>query len=191
MGCYVCSYKPLFTGTATEPKLNGMKKPLYILHLDDHPDFINRLWHWVNKLNDQLRHIPFYHPDEALSYLETAFWVDQHIDLIMTDFNHYGMDGYEFAVAVQALELKYKRPFKIPVLMMSMAACMFHPGKERIGDCVARNEEYLKKVDHPSRTWVVKGIREEMIAGAINKNSPDEKLVELIEYLTAHPQRLI
>jgi len=161
-----------------------MSKPLnYILHLDDHQLFLNGFQTAVTKISDNYRFIQFQHPDEALDYIETSFEIDNPVDIIITDFNHMGLNGYDFSCAVKNLEIKYKRHYKIPVLMVSMVVSYFHPGKETITDFVIRNKREELMNMHYTNEWVVKGIEENTISALLGKNCVAEQIIELVDYL--------
>ena len=162
-----------------------MSKPLkYILHLDDHITFLNGFQTGVTDLCEDYRIIQFRHPDEALAYIETSFLINNTVDIIITDYNHPGLDGYEFARAVKVLEIKYERSYKLPVLMVSMISSDFHPGEETIPEFVARNYRDEAENKHFTIEPVLRGIEEKVITATLGKNCTPEKVVEFLEYLT-------
>ena len=164
-----------------------MSKPLkYILHLDDHVMFQNGMQRAITDITDDYRIIHFQHPDEALDYIETSFEIDNPVDIIITDYNHPGMDGYVFAVAVKTLELKYQREYKIPVLMISLVANYFHPGQETIEDFLIRNKQDEANNQQFAEEFIARGIEVKAITAALTKNSTGELVVDFLEYLTMY-----
>ena len=169
-----------------------MSKALkYILHLDDHQLFLNGLQTAVTKISDNYRFIQFQHPDEALDYIETSFEIDNPVDIIITDYNHPGMKGYEFAVGVKVLELKYQRKYKIPVLMISMAGTYFHPGQETIQEFLVRNKQDEANKKQFALESIARGVEVEAITGVLTKNCTAEEVVDFIEYLSSLKNSII
>ena len=145
-----------------------MSKPLkYILHLDDHQLFLNGFQTAVTKICDNYRFIQFNHPDEALDYIETSFEIDNPVDIIITDYNHPGMKGYEFAVGVKVLELKYQRKYQ-----------------ETIEDFLVRNKQDEANKKQFALESIARGVEVEAITGVLTKNCTAEQIVEFVEYLT-------
>ena len=135
-------------------------------------------------MREDYRIIQFRHPDEALAYIETSFQINNTVDIIITDYSHPGLNGYEFACAVKDLEIKYGRTYKLPVLMISMTASFFHPGEETIPEFVARNYRDEQEDRHFTIEQVVRGVEEKVITATLSKNCTPEKVVEFVEYLT-------
>src|SRR4051794_17594874 len=78
-----------------------------IVHLDDHQIFSNGFQLAVLPFFPSCRYIHFQHPDDTLRFIQEAFSKAEKIDVIVTDINHPGTNGYEFAKEVQALKQKY------------------------------------------------------------------------------------
>ena len=66
--------------------------------------------------------IQFTNGDSAHDYLENAIKAHDKIDLIITDINHPGMQGDCLSQAIRSYEKMSASPFKIPILIVSMAA---------------------------------------------------------------------
>jgi len=64
----------------------------------------------------------FTNGDKAHDYLEDAIKAHDKIDLFITDINHPGMQGDCLSHALRIYEKKFASPFKIPILIVSMAA---------------------------------------------------------------------
>jgi CheY-like chemotaxis protein len=91
-----------------------------VVHLDDHPLF-------ANKLKDKIRdsYLPgsewvhFTHPSEAINFIQARLASEKPVDLVITDINHPGLNGYEFAKIVKMLQDDY-HSFRIPVIALSV-----------------------------------------------------------------------
>ena len=91
----------------------------HIIHLEDHSLYTRGFHNAVlAKLGEiEYRHIS--HPDEALKYIKLKFENRSGLDIIITDFNHSGMNGYHFARQVRMLEIHYGR-HQTPIVLVSM-----------------------------------------------------------------------
>jgi CheY-like chemotaxis protein len=146
--------------------------------------FQNGMQRAITDITDDYRIIHFQHPDEALNYIETSFEIDNPVDIIISDYNHPGMDGYVFAVTVKMLELKYQRKYKIPLLMISLVASYFHPGEETIEDFLVRNKNDEANDRQYAEEFIARGIEVEAITAALTKNCTVEQVIDFWEYLS-------
>lgn len=91
-----------------------------IIHLDDHEIFSTGLKQGcLNKLNFPFLYLHFTDSDNCLQYINNSILLGAPIDLLITDFNHPGLHGYEFALEVRRL---CQEAFEyIPILLISMA----------------------------------------------------------------------
>ena len=73
-------------------------RPLNILHLDDHILYQEGISNCILKKfsNVNVKHIQ--NGDTALEYLINCFKNNEHIDLIITDVNHMGLNGIDFSL---------------------------------------------------------------------------------------------
>lgn len=93
-------------------------RPLRILHLDDHRLFLDGmrnaiLSHYPNAIIEE-----FPSNDSALNRLNALMAGNERPDLIITDFNHLGGNGLEFAQDAKLLCEEHGT--KIPIIMVTM-----------------------------------------------------------------------
>jgi DNA-binding NarL/FixJ family response regulator len=93
-------------------------RQLNILHLDDHILYHKGILKCVIEEfpNVNVKHIQ--NGDTALEYVINCFKNNEHIDLIITDINHLGLNGIEFSFAVRDSEKESAK--KIPILFITM-----------------------------------------------------------------------
>ncbi len=92
-----------------------------IVHLDDHKVFRDGLANsciWPVFTNLEL--IEFSDGDEAYEFIKNEINAKRKIDLIITDINHPGLKGNEFAKAVKDYERLSDNTIHIPILIISM-----------------------------------------------------------------------
>lgn len=89
-----------------------------VIHLDDHNLFSTGLKNVLKKEFPNVYYLHFQDVDEALQYIANAIDENELISLLVTDFNHVGINGYEFAKKVRGLELG--KLARIPILLLSM-----------------------------------------------------------------------
>jgi DNA-binding NarL/FixJ family response regulator len=91
-----------------------------IIHLDDHELFHKGFKQaCLNKPAFPVYHLPFTDSASCMQYVKNSLSLEVRIDLIITDFNHPGLNGYEFSAAIRRLceeALVY-----IPILLLTMA----------------------------------------------------------------------
>lgn len=91
---------------------------LKVVILDDHELYVKQFIEWMKQ-----RYFPestwysFTHPEDAITFLKESYTAKTDIHLIITDFNHPGINGCEFAKEVEQLEMKYKVPEASKVLI--------------------------------------------------------------------------
>lgn len=92
-----------------------------IVHLDDHEILAKGIKESVIKSRPDVEfdYTDFRDADSAFKYISTGIKKDEAPDLIITDFIHRGMNGYEFAKKIRDFEKKNKRQ-PIPILLLTM-----------------------------------------------------------------------
>lgn len=113
-----------------------------IIHLDDHALFHMGLEQsCLNKLSFPVYQLQFTDSANCIQYVNNSISLGEPIDLIITDFNHPGLNGYEFAKAIR----KFCRDASvyIPILLLTMA-CL---DKEEISKGMEEHvfDKYLPK----------------------------------------------
>ena len=106
-----------------EIKIPSSQEEIKIVYLDDHALFSTAMSQqciYPYFPNAQLTQ--FINGDKAHDYLENAIKAHDKIDLFITDINHPGMQGDCLAHALRSYEKKFASPFKVPILIVSMAA---------------------------------------------------------------------
>ena len=91
-----------------------------IIHLDDHDIFQDGLRKCLQKQIDISSLKQFRHPIEAIEFIEACLETGNNPSLVITDYNHPGLNGYEFARAIRKLEIDYG--VYIPILLFSMVS---------------------------------------------------------------------
>ena len=93
-----------------------------IVHLDDHLLFSTAMsQQCIYPYFPNARLIQFTNGDRAHDYIENTIRSHEKIDLFITDINHPGMLGDFLSHAIRNYEKKFTSPFKIPILIVSMA----------------------------------------------------------------------
>jgi hypothetical protein len=91
----------------------------HIIHLEDHSLFASSFYKAVLTKLDGIEYKYISHPDEALKYIKSRFENRSGLDIIITDFNHLGINGYHFARQVRMLEMYFGR-HHTPIVLVSM-----------------------------------------------------------------------
>lgn len=89
-----------------------------IIHLDDHPLFSSSVEKGMKKLFPGINWLYFTYVEDAIKCVEERRKEEESINLIITDFIHVGLDGYEFAKVVRHLDEDYR--FHTPILMYTL-----------------------------------------------------------------------
>lgn len=90
-----------------------------IVILDDHKLFRDSLYALLTEYYSSININHFSRPEPALEYIENCKKENHPIDLIITDQNHPGQNGFEFSATCRKLENKYNRGHG-PLLLLSM-----------------------------------------------------------------------
>lgn len=107
------------------------KIPPTIVHLDDHSIFSAGLKKGViDRYFSDCEFHYFEHVDNAIEFIQNKFSKDEKIDLIITDFNHIGYNGYEFIKIVRELEIDF-RCLRTPSICLTMA---FEDPRVKLGE---------------------------------------------------------
>jgi|SRR5579863_1409308 len=93
-------------------------RPLRIFHLDDHRLFLDGMRTAILSRYPNATFDEFPSNDKALNRLKSLLVNNERPDLIITDFNHLGGNGLEFAK--DAKLLCEKHGVRIPILMVTM-----------------------------------------------------------------------
>src|SRR5437762_10380545 len=93
-------------------------RKLFIIHVDDHRLFLDGMGTAIlgRYPNTNIEEFPT--NDKALHRLSVLLMANKRPDLIITDFNHPGPNGLEFAQDAKALCKKHGA--KIPIIMVTM-----------------------------------------------------------------------
>lgn len=93
----------------TNKLLLSPTKKKRIIHLDDHRIITDFVKNCLESEIKELTVIAYRDSDSALSAIENDFENNQTIDMIITDFSHPGLCGYDFAKAVRGIEIKHDK----------------------------------------------------------------------------------
>lgn len=91
----------------------------HIIHVDDHSLITVGIGNLSGKIIQGCEFKAFGDGDIALDYIRNSMEKNEAIDLLITDFVHPGLDGYEFAKAIRRLEKKNKLQ-PLPILLLTM-----------------------------------------------------------------------
>ena len=91
---------------------------MHLIHLDDHNLFRKGLENFLSKEFPNLHIEAFSDNTTALEYVQHCLVCNKKIDCIITDYNHLGDNGLEFAKAVRTIEKEYN--LHIPIMMLTM-----------------------------------------------------------------------
>ena len=106
-----------------EIKVPVSLKEFKIVYLDDHLLFSTAMsQQCIYPYFPNASLTQFINGERAHDYLEDAIKAHDKIDLFITDINHSGMQGDCLSHALRIYEKKFASPFKIPILIVSMAA---------------------------------------------------------------------
>lgn len=96
-------------------------KRLKIVHLDDHKLLVDGIKKYVIKSRPDIEfdYTDFRDSDSAFEYISACIKNGVAPDLIITDFIHIGVNGYEFAKMVRAFERKNKKA-PLPILLLTL-----------------------------------------------------------------------
>jgi len=93
-------------------------RTLNILHLDDQILFAGGILNCILKKFPNVAIKNIQNGDEALKYVSSCIINKKKLDLIITDINHPGLNGVDFANAVRLIEKDFKN--KIPIIFITM-----------------------------------------------------------------------
>lgn len=91
---------------------------LQIVYLDDHRIFRGGVERCLKKKLPNIFIKEFTYNTPALSYIEDCFKNKVKIDLIIIDYNHPGLNGLCFAIAVREIQKQYL--IKTPIMLITM-----------------------------------------------------------------------
>jgi response regulator RpfG family c-di-GMP phosphodiesterase len=123
-----------------------------IVHLDDQILFLSTVQRLVKEQISGLYYLAFTDTDNAFNYITNSIDEGSPIDLIITDLNHLGMHGYEFAKQIRLLEKENSN--KIPIVLLSMVL--------------------------DSHKLVKRGLESKMFDHYLHKSTPPEEISALI-----------
>lgn len=138
-------------------KLLGIDyRNLFVVYLDDHKIFRRGVKIELLKKLPNLEMTEFIENESALLFINECFQKRKRIDLIITDYNHPGDNGFVFAKKIRELERTFF--VRTPIIMLTM----------RMGD------EIMEKA-----------VTEAIFDSYFTKNIAPNKLVELVKTITA------
>ncbi len=95
--------------------------PARIVHLDDHSIFRDGVSKsCILPFFTKPELFGFSDGDEAYDFIKTEITANRKIDLIITDINHPGLKGNQFANAIRDYEKLFNNAIHIPILIISM-----------------------------------------------------------------------
>lgn len=103
----------------SEGTIQSTKNDLVIVHFDDHQLYRDGLRQAIEKERRNFKVYSINAYDSALSYISDCLDGKISIDVVITDFNHPGPNGYEFATEVK--HIANLHGYKLPVLLLTMS----------------------------------------------------------------------
>ncbi len=127
---------------------------MHIIHLDDYELFRKGVENILAPVFPNLHIEAFSDNTTALEYVQHCLVINKRIDCIITDYNHPGNNGLEFAKAVRTIEKDYN--CHIPIMMLTM-----------------RDDVLLKQVESEGilDVYFTKDVSSEAISSFISKYS--------------------
>jgi response regulator RpfG family c-di-GMP phosphodiesterase len=95
-----------------------MQKKLKVVHLDPYKFFKKAFEEIIDPEKKKYCIEKFEKSDDALRFIENSFVENTDIDLILTELNTLGTNGYDFCKEVRNLESKYNK--KITIILFTM-----------------------------------------------------------------------
>lgn len=129
-------------------------KKTKIIHIDNHQIISDAIRKLVKSKIPGCYYLCFTDTGAAFRYLVNSVEAGESPDLLMTDFSHPGLNGYEFAKAIRQLEnLLDRKP--IPILLLTM-----HTGK---------------------LPAITRGLKEKVFTNYLSLNTNAEEVVEFVK----------
>lgn len=149
----------------TNKLLGKNHRPLRILYLDDHLLFSNPISKFILERYSESKIHVVQNGNQALEYVMESIRNNTHLDLIITDFTHPGLNGVEFSISVR--EQEFNNVSTIPILFITMN-----------GD-----ESLIKQIEEiPSAKYLPKSSsREEILLAIDNFINPEMKKNTLLQ----------
>lgn len=158
-----------------------------IVYLDDHTLYQNAVIKLTDPSHDRYIYIPFQHPDNALRYIINSIDINSPIDVIITDYNHLGLTGYEFAFEIRKYEATHSNNPSIPIILLSMV----DPAHDFTDEEVLRMSEkfpdngydYYKNRQQKYKEFQ-KAVEDGFFSAILGKNSQSDVIISTIESLS-------
>ena len=157
-----------------------------IVYLDDHILYQSAVIKLTDPGRERYIYIPFQHPDNALRYIMNSIDINSPIDVIITDYNHMGLTGYEFALAIRNYEASHSNNSPIPIILLSFV----DPAHDFTDDEVIRMSEkfpdngydYYKNRQEKYKEFQ-KAAGDGFFSAILGKNSESDVIITTIENL--------
>lgn len=137
-----------------EPSLQSNKE-LFIVHFDDQQLFRDGVRITVEKERPFFKIHPLNEYYSGLNYISECLEKNVEIDVVISDFNHPGPNGYEFALEAKRIAKTYGK--ELPVILLSMS-----------------------NLENPK---IVKGLEEEVFNKHLTKEANSDEIIKTIESL--------
>jgi CheY-like chemotaxis protein len=154
-----------------------------IVYLDDHVLYPDAVMKHVDPKKDRFLFIRFQHPDQCLKYVYNSIESNSKIDVIITDFNHPGMNGFDFSLSVRALEssASYFKP--IPIILLSFTDPYYELSEKDIQELMIKNpdkdrEYYENYQEH--RLAFKQAVENNFFSSVLGKNSEGDDILKAI-----------
>lgn len=158
-----------------------------IVYLDDqvlYPDAVMKL---VDPKKERFLFVRFQHPDACLKYVFNSIESNSKIDLIITDFIHPGMNGYDFSLSVRSIESSYSYFKPIPIILLSFTDPSYELTEKDIQELMIKNpdndREYYERYRENRRAFK-QAVDNNFFSSVLGKNVEGTEILKAIEKAT-------
>ena len=156
-----------------------------IVYLDDHRLFTSGVCKAVDPEQNKFLFQVFHHPDEAMHYIETCMELNTRIDLVLSDQNHPGREGLDFAVDVKELANQYGKFIPFMLLSMVVPQPLNNFTKPAFLDLIMQCGEQLKIKEYQFYSTFIEHLETGVIQSYLGKDTAAEIIVSEIERLSS------
>lgn len=156
------------------------KRPVRILHLDDHSLFGKgtRLFLEQYFLVD---HIWMKDPEQALHFFEQELASERSFDLVISDINHSGMHGIQFMQEIKKITTKYKRSIPLLILSLIVITMINKLNVEEIERTILQFESEPDRIERLRK--FIKIVKNGVVDSMVGKGTDSIELLEEIRRL--------
>lgn len=155
-----------------------------IVYLDDHVLYPEAVMQLVDPKKERFLFIRFQHPDACLKYVYNSIDSNSKIDVIITDFNHPGMNGFDFSLSVRSIESSNSYHKEIPIILLSFTDPYYELSDNDIQELLIKNpEKDIAYYDNyrENRKAFRKAVEQDFFSSVLGKNVEASDILAAIE----------